>query len=272
MLVLPIFLAALAATTYFTLQQKPAYRATGTYVATLNALVMEDKELVGALDILSRRTEIVTTYSEVAKSRHIKDQAADALGIPEDIRRQLIVASRVLAGTNLLEVSVEGPDPALAASFANEIGVKTASYVQGLYETYELTPLDAAAAPRRPIKPNLIVNLLIGALAGFALGVGAAFLSAYLQSAPGKRFADTAEPEFRSLAADMSDDKLLLFQKQSEDMQAQLQETRSLLITTQNDVRLLMFVLRKLLVQSTNGSGHPQERTQAGSRSSAENK
>jgi capsular polysaccharide biosynthesis protein len=252
MLVVPIFLAALAATTYFTMQQTPIYRATSTYVATLNALIMEDQELVGALDILSRRTEIVTTYSEVAKSRHIKTQAADALGVPEDTRRQLAVSSRVLAGTNLLEISVEGPDPALASTFANEIGVKTAGYVQGLYETYELTPLDAAAAPRRPVRPNLGLNLLIGGLAGLTLGIGAAFFSTYMQEGTSRRAGASAYP------ADTPAESWGAFDRQAQEMHAQLQETRSLLITTQNDVRLLMFVLRKVLAQSSNGAGHAQ--------------
>jgi len=88
----------------------------------------------------------------------------------------------LLAGTNVLEITVEGNDPALVRDFANMVGTKTVTYVQGLYDTYELKSLDSANLPASPISPDVKLNLALGAILSLGLGVGLAFLAEYLQA------------------------------------------------------------------------------------------
>jgi len=183
-IVLFAFLITYGATLAFTFSQKPVYEATATYVLTLGPAFKNNKDAASNLDILSRRTEIATTYSTLATSHLIKKQAADALSLPEQQRSDLSVSSRLIAGTNVLQISVQGSNPALAREFANAIGDKTIAYVRKLYETYELQLLDKAGLPNKPIKPNKLLNLTLGAVMGLILGIGLAFLAAYLQAPP----------------------------------------------------------------------------------------
>jgi diguanylate cyclase (GGDEF)-like protein len=180
--VLPAFLVALTATIVLTFTQAPTYQSTATYVVKPNAASFGDlQSFASGLDMLSRRTEIATTYAEVASSRLIKREAADALGLPQEQRKGFSIGSQLLAGTNIVKITVTGSDPVLVRDLADMVGVKTMAYVQELYETYDLTPLDQASLPHSPTRPNKALNLALGAAFGLALGAGLALLSEYLQ-------------------------------------------------------------------------------------------
>jgi capsular polysaccharide biosynthesis protein len=72
---------------------------------------------------------------------------------------------------------VEGIDPLLVQVFTNKIGEYTIEYVKNLNGVYELMILDPAISPESPIRPNMSLNLVLGAVIGFVIGVGVAFLS-----------------------------------------------------------------------------------------------
>lgn len=181
-IVAPAFLITFTTTIVLTFAEPPVYRSTATFVLKLGSSFQDDKGFVSALDILSRRAEIAATYTEVATSRLIKRQAADALGLSAAERGDLTVSSRAVGGTNVLEISVEGLDPALVRDFTNAIGAQTIAYVRGLYETYELEPLDEAALRTTPVSPSYALNLGLGAALGLVLGAGLAFLAEYLRA------------------------------------------------------------------------------------------
>jgi diguanylate cyclase (GGDEF)-like protein len=181
-IVLLVFMITYGATLAVTFLQPPVYQATATYVLTLGSAFKNNKDAGSNLDILSRRTEIATTYSLLATSHLIKKQAADGLGLSEQERSDLSVSSTLMAGTNVLQIAAQGSKPALVREFANAVGEKTAAYVQNLYETYELQLLDKAGLPDTPVKPNKLLNLSLGGVMGLILGIGLAYLAAYLQA------------------------------------------------------------------------------------------
>jgi diguanylate cyclase (GGDEF)-like protein len=112
----------------------------------------------------------------------IAQQAADALGLSRSERKGLSVSSRLIAGTNILEISVQGNSPTLVRDYANAIGAKTVDYVRSLYEAFELSPLDEATLPGSPINSNEVLNLVLGGIVGLVLGMGLAFLTDYLRT------------------------------------------------------------------------------------------
>jgi len=180
-IVLSVFLITFTATVVLTFTQAPTYRATATFV-TAPASALEVGSFVGGLSVLSGRTEITNTYTEVASSWVIRREAADELALSWDQWKGLSVESHLRAGTNVMEITVEGSDPVLVRDFANMIGAKTMVYVQELYEVFDMRPLDQAGVPSSPIKPNKMLYLTLGAILGLVLGVGLAFLSEYLQT------------------------------------------------------------------------------------------
>jgi diguanylate cyclase (GGDEF)-like protein len=181
-IVLSAFLVTFTSTVVFTYTQAPIYSATATFVVTPTSSFEDLRSWANGLEILSRRTEIATTYTEVAISRLIRSEASDALNLSQSQIESLSVSSKLRAGTNVLEIMVEGTDPVVTRDFANMVGARTMAYVQDLYETYSLSSLDLAALPNASVRPNKLLNLALGAAFGMALGMGLAFLSAYLQT------------------------------------------------------------------------------------------
>jgi diguanylate cyclase (GGDEF)-like protein len=181
-IVVPVFLITLTATIVFTFTRVPTYESTATFIVKPNASFGDLKSFASGLDMLSRRTEIATTYAQVATSRLIRKEAVEELGLSESQRQSLSVEGQLLAGTNVIEITASGSDPLLVKDFADTVSARTVAYVQDLYETYDLEPLDSATLPISPVKPNKRLNLALGSVMGLALGVGLAFLSEYLQN------------------------------------------------------------------------------------------
>lgn len=181
-IVLIVFLITYGATLALTFTQQPVYQTKATYVVKLNSSFRNEKDLPMAVDILSRRTEIATTYTIVANSSQIKRLAGDALGLSPDQKAAVSVSSQLVPGTNVVQITTESPDPALARNFANAVGAELVAYAKGLYETYTLELLDTAGLPNTPIKPNKLLNLTLGGVMGLLLGSGLALLAVYLQA------------------------------------------------------------------------------------------
>lgn len=177
-IVLPTFLVTLTAGIIFTYMQTPVYSATASYVVVPSSSFGTGENFAGGLDLLSRREQIATTFSEIASSRRIKDEASSSLSLNSD--RAYSVSSSLLNGTNIIEFTAQGPDPAITRDLANAIGVATEEYVRGFYEVFNLRLLDEATVPRNPISPNKSLNIILAAVFGLILGGGLAFLSEYL--------------------------------------------------------------------------------------------
>ena len=126
--------------------------------------------------------DIPATYAKVANSRLIKRQAADQLGLSSSQRSNLASNSSLIAGTNIIEVTTKGNDPVIVMDYANEIGEQMLQYAATLYGAYELSPLDDATQPRRPVSPDIFTNLFLGAVLGLSLGFGMALVIEYWQT------------------------------------------------------------------------------------------
>ncbi len=180
-IILLCVIVTLIAAFYFTSNQDVIYQGTASFVMRPRASLVQDQgDSVRILDTLGRGASIGSTYVEVATSRLIRRRAADSLGLSSQQREDLSVSGQAVAGTNLLKISVQGTDPALVRDYTNQIGAETVKYVGSLYDLFELEPLDAAITPRSPIKPSLGLNLALGVVLGYALGIGLTLFAAYL--------------------------------------------------------------------------------------------
>jgi capsular polysaccharide biosynthesis protein len=166
--------ATFAVTTILTLifvnSQPSIYESKATLVVRPRTSISEDA--VRAIDILSRRVEITSTYANIARSRLIKDRAIDLIGLTPEERSGLKVTSKVVTGSNLLEIGVLGEDPDTVAAFAAAVGSETSDYIAGLDEAFELAILDDARTPKNPIDRNKGFTVVLGAAFGLVLGVG----------------------------------------------------------------------------------------------------
>lgn len=172
----------MAAAAIWTSRQTPVYEAKTTYVIRPRQSLVLDRDFVQALDIVSRRVEINTTFAEVSSSRAIRQEAISRLALSPEKSRGLSVNSLVIGGTNVLTITAQGSDPVVVKDFANAVGEATVDYVSGLYDVFELQPLDNAVQPNRPISPNVMLNLLVSGVLGLLIGGGFALLIEFVQS------------------------------------------------------------------------------------------
>jgi diguanylate cyclase (GGDEF)-like protein len=179
-IVIPAFLVTFVSGIVFTFTKTPVYSATTTFLVVPSSSFDSIISFANGLDLLGRRDEIATTFAEIASSQRIKQQAVSSLSLVSG--SDYTISSKLRAGTNIIEITVQGPSPIGVRDLANSVGSAIEAYVQGLYEVFILVPLDEAATPTRPISPNTVFNLALSAVFGLVLGAGLAFLAEYLEA------------------------------------------------------------------------------------------
>lgn len=153
----------------------PVYRSSARFIVSPNPIVNDNANLLRSLDTLDR-TSIINTYAQVFGSNRIYGQAVDALGLDRENLAGYEVTAVGLPESNVLQVSVVGKNPDTVHKLVGQIGSESIAYVQELYFLYDVTLLDPASVPSRPISPNVTRNLSVAAVLGLVLGIGLALL------------------------------------------------------------------------------------------------
>lgn len=169
-----IALNAAFITSYFTV---PTYLASAKFIVSPNPTMLTDQyDVVNSLEALDKRST-VATYGEFLNSRGVYADAIKALKLDEAVMEDYKTAAVVLPEANVLELTVTGPDPRLAADIANMIGSLTIDAVNPLYKAYNVSVLDAATVPIAPISPQPVRDASLALALGLILGVSIAILS-----------------------------------------------------------------------------------------------
>lgn len=177
-LVVPAFLVTVASALVITLSQSPIYESSATYVVKATSDVGDD--VLSALGVLSRQTQIAETYAQAGQSRQIQQRASESLSLSAEQDADVVLESGLVAGTNLLRLSCRARDADLAPAYCNAVGDALVDYAEGLYPSFELAVLDTAVLPTRPVSPNVPMNLGLGVVVGLALGVATGILAQIL--------------------------------------------------------------------------------------------
>jgi diguanylate cyclase (GGDEF)-like protein len=165
---------------YFTV---PIYRASMRFILSPNAVVYESSwDIVSSLDVLESRS-IINTYKEVLESPSIygnnpEIQNLDQIELAEDYN----ISVSVVPDTNILEMTVDGPDPEQALFLANAIGSNALDYMNQLYPVYNFNILESPTLPTVPIRPVTLQNAGLALLLGAIIGVVLAFARDQLQN------------------------------------------------------------------------------------------
>jgi capsular polysaccharide biosynthesis protein len=174
-------LAAAAVTVASVASQTPTYQSSASFLVRPRS--DDASEDARAFDALIRGVTINTTYASIARSQLIRDRAEERMD-PEARADEMSVSAKVLTDTNIVSLSVKGPDADHVLALTNAISAEAVEYVNGLSDVYVLQPLDAPTRADDPIATNRTLTISIGVVLGLALGVGLALLVEYLRRGP----------------------------------------------------------------------------------------
>lgn len=162
---------------YFT---PPVYQTVARFVVAPNPDIFSSSyDIVDSLDTLDRRS-IVNTYKELLESPTIyrRDPNINDLGTAME---DYIIVAAVIPETNILELTVEGPDALNVVLVADAIGNQAVTYINDLYPVYVFSVLDGAALPTEPIRPLPLQNAGLAVLFGGIVGLVLVFTKEQLQ-------------------------------------------------------------------------------------------
>ena len=176
-------LVVTAASVVFTFMRTPTYKSQTTLLVSPTAQMSNLSEVRASLSVLDKPV-VANTYAEIAQSQVVITAAWQDLNVPQEVQERYEIHSSVRQRTNIIVLTVEGPDPALARDLADAIAKHTMAYVDELYEVYDLKPLDPATEPLAPTGLGTKVIIAIGVALGVSLGTLAAFTADYLRGVP----------------------------------------------------------------------------------------
>jgi diguanylate cyclase (GGDEF)-like protein len=177
-LVVPAFLMTFGIAVLLTISQPKVYQSTSTYVVKVTSAAGQD--ILSALGLLSRQTEIAETYAQVAQSRAIRQAAIGALHLNAAQQNDVNLESKVVAGTNLLQLSATATNQKLAQDYCAAVGTALVAYAGTLYPSFDLASLDHAGAAGTPVSPNIPLNLGLGLVVALLLAGGVGFVATIL--------------------------------------------------------------------------------------------
>src|SRR5699024_5974538 len=161
---------------------------TPKYEATSQFIVNQEKEDLSAqysVNDIRFDVELINTYEEIIKSRAILEDVVDELQVSYSAK-QLEGKIRVSSAQNskVVNVTVNDPDPVLAANIANATVEIFKERLPDLLNVDNVSVLSEAEITENPSpvapKPNL--NIAIAIVLGAMLGIGLAFLLEYLNT------------------------------------------------------------------------------------------
>ncbi len=165
-------LSAMVITLILTYAQTPLYRARARLIISPNSDITSGRDEVSSLATLDRRS-IAATFAEVLSSDQIYAATRPMITVTPAELSEYQLSAVVLPAANVLELTVSGPDPQLAATIANSVGQQGIEYIQNLYQVYTLSFLDLAKIPTQPFSPQPLrdasLALFLGAVFGVAL-------------------------------------------------------------------------------------------------------
>lgn len=148
----------------------PQYRAIARFIITpSSADVTQPDTVLQGLQTLDNQS-VIATYVEVMNSDRIYNDALDFLQLkPQDVL-DYSHKSEIVSSSNVLQLTVIGPDPALTTKIANSIGNQTINFLKSNNQVISVSFLDTATLPTEPYSPQPLINALLALVLGLIGG------------------------------------------------------------------------------------------------------
>lgn len=157
----------------------PMYKSSTTLVLTGTS---EKSDTITSSDI-TLNSKLVSTYSEIIKSRTVADQVIQELGLNmsvSDFTSNISITSKT--GTELLVISVSNENSKIAVNIANKIAEVFASKVKEIYNIENVSVIDTAIESNSPYNINFGKNIVIFAFGGIIVSLAIIFIGSILDN------------------------------------------------------------------------------------------
>lgn len=160
---------------------------TPIYQSSTQILVNQSQSEQQVVDVNQVRTniELINTYNVIIKSPTILEKVISELNLDKSfgqLNSQVTVNSE--QNSQVVSISVQDSDPALAAKIANTIAETFQEEIPEIMNVDNVSILSKADVVKNPspVKPNPMLNMAIAFVVGLMAGVGIAFLLEYLDN------------------------------------------------------------------------------------------
>ena len=151
--------------------QPERYEATTVVALAPSDAIVQDADLIDVVGGLDRGT-LVETFAGLAASTSVTSTAAAEVGIDEIDSGDYDVDAVRAVGSNLVDITVTGPDAELVAELSTVSAQIAAGQFNTLYRVYRVDPVTAATAPTESSRPSLLLLVVGGAaVAGIAAAI-----------------------------------------------------------------------------------------------------
>lgn len=145
---------------------------------------------------LSVNSKLVSTYSEIVKSKNIIRQVISNLGIKldeDEVRKNVSVSS--VKDTELIKITVTNENPSYSAKIANEMANVFAKKIKEIYNIENIQVLDEAEVETTPSNINHTKDVMIFTFIGVVVAAGYVLIANMLDTTI--KSSEEVEKEFK---------------------------------------------------------------------------
>ena len=170
--------AVIIGNTYTLLRRVPMYRSNTTIV-----LVSENKNEGYNTSELQLNKNLVSTYSEIIKSRKVLEPVLNNLNLDYSygaLKSNVSVSS--VTNTEIIKIAVADKDPETATKIADEIAKVFTEEIQKIYKINNVSIVDTAVADTKPYNVSFIKDNAIYIAIALVLSCGIIFICFYFDT------------------------------------------------------------------------------------------
>ena len=161
----------------------PMYKSTSTIVLVSDEGTNSNTTKTYTNSDVQLNQNLVSTYSEIVKSRRILETVIDNLKLDytfDELQNRVSVSTK--DDTEIIVINVLDEDSAVAADVANEIVKVFSNEIKDIYKLQNVSTIDIAQEAKSPSNINLIKDAIIYIFIGIVLAGGIVFLLFYFDT------------------------------------------------------------------------------------------
>lgn len=160
------------------------YFITPTYTASNQLLVNPIKSVeqtVNQFNDLQTDIQMISTYKDILKGPIILNEVQKRLKTPlttQEIAGKITIETQ--PNSKVFAIKIIDSDAKRAATLANLISIVFQEKIGELMQIDNVHSISSAEVNLKPVGPNKPLNILVGAIVGFMIGIGLSFLLEFL--------------------------------------------------------------------------------------------